>query len=179
MDFEGEKYTEYVPDANNTATSGIYAITYGIGDQKIGEASITFDQNNFVSGAELSGSVSFRNTGDVAIRGSKANSIYITLKAAGKNGSEAAELAQWKVESNILAGQQVTTEDIVCKALPSDIAGGKIYFEVQEDPSYSGAKALSTADADDGCGKIVVGEKQNFPSTVWKLLPATHWKNEV
>ena len=81
------------------------------------------------------------------------------MKAAGKNGSEEAELAQWKVESNILAGQQVTTEDIVCKALPSDIAGGKIYFEVQEDPSYSGAKALSTADADDGCGKIVVGEK--------------------
>ena len=159
MDFDGEKYTEYVPDANNTATSGIYAITYGIGDQKIGEASITFDQNNFVSGAELSGSVSFRNTGDVAIRGSKANPIYITLKAAGKNGSAAAELAQWKVESNILAGQQVTTEDIVCKALPSDIAGGKIYFEVQEDPSYSGAKALSTADADDGCGMIAVGEK--------------------
>ena len=159
MDFDGEKYTEYVPDANNTATSGIYAITYGIGDQKIGEASITFDQNNFVSGAELSGSVSFRNTGDVAIRGSKANSIYITLKAAGKNGSAAAELAQWKVESNILAGQQVTTEDIVCKALPSDIAGGKIYFEVQEDSSYSGAKALSTADADDGCGMIAVGEK--------------------
>ena len=95
----------------------------------------------------------------MAIRGSKANSIYITLKAAGKNGSEAAELAQWKVESNILAGQQVTTEDIVCKALPSDIAGGKIYFEVQEDPSYSGAKALSTADADDGCGMIAVGEK--------------------
>ena len=27
MDFDGEKYTEYVPDANNTATSGIYAIT--------------------------------------------------------------------------------------------------------------------------------------------------------
>ena len=159
MDFDGEEYTEYVPDANNTATSGIYAITYGIGDQKIGEASITFDKNNFVSGAELSGSVSFRNTGDVAIRGSKANPIYITLKAAGKNGSAAADLAQWKVESNILAGQQVTTEDIVCNALPSDIAGGTIYFDVQEDPSYSSAKALSTADADDGCGKIVVGEK--------------------
>lgn len=159
MDFDGKEYTEYVPDTSKSATAGIYAITYGIGEQKIGEASIRFDQNNFVAGETLTGSVSFRNTGDVAIRGSKANPVYITLKASGKDGGEATELAQWKVEKNILAGQQVTTDDVTTRALPSDIAGGYIYFEVQEDPSYSSAKVLSTADDEDGAGKIVVGEK--------------------
>ena len=160
LKFDGESYEEYVPDSHNTPTSGIYAITYGIGDQKIGEASITFDKNNFVSGAELSGSVSFRNTGDVAIRGSKKNPISISLKAQGANGDAPAELAKWKVESNILAGQQVTTDAIACSALPKDIAGGKIYIEVQEDSTYvKDAKVLSTDQDKDGRGMISVGKK--------------------
>ena len=160
MTFDGEDYTEYVPDDNVTATSGIYAITYGIGEQKIGEASITFDSNNFVTGAELNGSVSFRNTGDAAIRASKANPAYVTLKAAGKGGSESVTLAEWEVTDNILAGQQVQTDAIKCNALPSNIAGGYIYFEVQEDPEYSeNGNILSTVDEEDGSGKIVVGEK--------------------
>ena len=159
MTFDGEDYTEYVPDDNVTATSGIYAITYGIGEQKIGEASITFDSNNFVAGAELNGSVSFRNTGDAAIRASKANPAYVTLKAAGKE-SESKTLAQWEVTDNILAGQQVQTDAIKCSTLPSDIAGGYIYFEVQEDPKYSeNGNILSTVGEEDGSGRIVVGEK--------------------
>ena len=156
----GESRTEFVPDTSDGSmdgNAGIYAISYGVGKQKIGETSITFEKNNFVKNATLNGNVSFRNTGDVAIRASEANPATVTMKVQTDSGVY--ELAQWELKGNVLAGQQVVTDKIETNPLPADVSTGVIFFEIQEDPDYSDAPKISSIEEEEGTGKITVGEK--------------------
>ncbi len=168
----GESRTEFVPDTSDGSmdgNAGIYAISYGVGKQKIGETSITFEKNNFVQNATLIGSVSFRNTGDVAIRASKANPAVVTMKVQTNSGVH--ELAQWEIQGNVLAGQQVVTDKIETNPLPADVSTGVIFFEIQEDPDYSDAPKISTIGEEEGTGKITVGEKAELSIDELEIRP--------
>ncbi len=168
----GESRTEFVPDTSDGSmdgNAGIYAISYGVGKQKIGETSITFEKNNFVKNATLIGSVSFRNTGDVAIRASKANPAMVTMKVQTNSGVY--ELAQWELQGNVLAGQQVVTDKIETNPLPADVSTGVIFFEIQEDPDYSDAPKLSSIEEEEGTGKITVGEKAELSIDALEIRP--------
>ncbi len=70
---------------------GVYALTYGVGKQQIGEESIRLNMEEFVPGARLDASVSFRNTGDVAIRAAddERYAASVKLYAARTDGSDA------------------------------------------------------------------------------------------
>lgn len=155
----GEEVTEIIPATKNgrmASDTGYYAVSYGIGTQKIGEASLKFDSSNFVEGACLTPTVSFRNTGDTAIRASKANPATIKLMAAklGEDNSvngEAVELMSWTVKENILAGAKVDTSEISAdsglkaqtKELPAGIEEMTLYFTVSEDQKYFEDNAFS------------------------------------
>lgn len=155
----GEEVTEIIPATKNgrmASDTGYYAVSYGIGTQKIGEASLKFDSSNFVEGACLTPTVSFRNTGDTAIRASKANPATIKLMAAklGEDNSvsgEAVELMSWTVKENILAGAKVDTSEISAdsglkaqtKELPAGIEEMTLYFTVSEDQEYFKDNAFS------------------------------------
>lgn len=172
IEIDGESRKEYVPDTTDGSmdgNAGIYAISYGVGKQKIGETSITFDRKNFVGGATLYGHISFRNTGDVAIRASKANPATITMKIATDSG--VSELAKWQIESNVLAGQQVITDNLETSALPTDVDTGVIYFEIQEDPTYSNAPLISSIEEEEGTGKITVGKKAELSIDSMEIRP--------
>lgn len=161
----GELVEEVIPDMENgiSGQMGVYALTYGVGRQQIGEEAIQLNMEEFVPGAKLDASVSFRNTGDVAIRGADDDRYAgsIKLLAAKRDGSDARELASWKILSNVLAGQQVTTDTVQTSELPEDIADRVLYFEVSENTDYitDGAFFTSTFQNPDGLGKIVVGNR--------------------
>lgn len=117
----GKEVKEIIPATENgrmASDTGYYAISYGIGNQKIGEASLKFDSYNFVEGACLTPQISFRNSGDTAIRASEANPATIRLMAAklnedGSVNGEAKELMSWTVKENILAGAKADTSELV------------------------------------------------------------------
>lgn len=159
---DGEEVTEIIPATDRqtgrmVSDTGYYAIAYGIGNQKIGEASLKFDSNNFVEGACLTPAISFRNTGDTAIRASENNPAAIRLMAAKLNADdnsvigEAYELMSWTVKKNILAGAKVDTSELSSdsglkaqtKELPAGIDGMTLYFTVSEDQEYFGENAFS------------------------------------
>lgn len=160
-----ETVEEIVPNMDNGISGelGVYALTYGIGKQDIGEEAIQLNMEEFTPGNQLQASVSFRNTGDVAIRASEGDDYAASVKlyAAKKDGTDAIELAGWKILSNVLAGQQVTTDTVKTRELPDDIADRVLYFTVGENTNYitEGAFLASTFDNEDGQGKIVVGNR--------------------
>ena len=94
-----------------TAGNGIYVISYGMGQQTIGEAELDFLNNDFSVGAKLHANVSFINTGDVSIRGSKDKDqeITVTLSAAGEGMSDT-RLLSWTITENIVPGRKVLLE---------------------------------------------------------------------
>ena len=148
----GEEVKEIIPATENgrmASDTGYYAISYGIGNQKIGEASLKFDSYNFVEGACLTPQISFRNSGDTAIRASEKNPATIRLMAAklnedGSVNGEAKELMSWTVKENILAGAKADTSELVdasglkaqTKALPAGIDEMTLYFTISEDQHY-------------------------------------------
>lgn len=160
-----ETVEEVVPNMEHgiSGEMGVYALTYGVGKQDIGEEAIQLNMEEFTPGNQLQASVSFRNTGDVAIRAAEGDDYAASVKlyAAKKDGTDAIELAGWKILSNVLAGQQVTTDTVTTRELPEDIADRVLYFTVGENTSYitEGAFLASTFDNEDGQGKIVVGNR--------------------
>ncbi len=125
-------------------TKGLYALSFGMGEQSLSTAAIHLTDYDMSPGSEMGVSVSFVNNGDVAIRGSNAQPIEINLmlrdyKGVDEKGNPIADnipLAAWKVEENIRAGQSVSTtlENIV---LPAEISDGdKLYFSVSENADY-------------------------------------------
>ena len=150
----GEPVTEIVPamrDGYLAAKTGYYAIAYGIGNQNISEASLTFDYNNFTEGALLTPYIRFRNTGDTAIRGSEQQPITIKLMAAKVTQNDAGEpiaeepveLERWEVKENILAGAEFDSRAALGRelpptadALPKGIEDMTLYFTISEDSSY-------------------------------------------
>ncbi len=179
-----ELVEEVIPDMENgiSGQMGVYALTYGVGKQQIGEESIRLNMEEFVPGARLDASVSFRNTGDVAIRAAddERYAASVKLYAARTDGSDARELAGWKILSNVLAGQQVSTDTVQTKELPEDIAERVLYFTVSENADYIGEGAFftSTFNKDDGLGKIVVGNRAEVSITEISVQAARDMKRE-
>ena len=99
---------QYAPDPKDAAThTGVYAISYGAGQQAVGKGSLTFLNHDFAAGAELVVTANFTNTGDVSIRGSKDQPITVSLVAEG-NFLHSTTLASWTITKNILPGQDVS-----------------------------------------------------------------------
>ncbi|MEN6316361.1 MAG: S-layer homology domain-containing protein [Clostridiaceae bacterium] len=134
------------------SSTGYYAVSFGVGEQNVGEGRISFHEDNFVPGAALLPTVSFKNTGDVPIRGGTAANpitvgLYISNKPTGKDGNNeyiydgtGTELAKWEIYGSIPVGATVTTaasgKDLYTKILPDDLDNRKFYFTVSEDSSY-------------------------------------------
>lgn len=171
----GKEVKEIIPATENgrmASDTGYYAISYGIGNQKIGEASLKFDSYNFVEGACLTPQISFRNSGDTAIRASEANPATIRLMAAklnedGSVNGEAKELMSWTVKENILAGAKADTSELVdasglkaqTKALPAGIDEMTLYFTISEDQSYFHDNAFSWSSVGTANASYLVGAK--------------------
>ena len=122
-----------IPESGANAGMGVYALSYGIGGQGIGEDRLTFPFYQFTAGSELYPTLSFTNTGDVGIRGSKANPITVKLMVQTQSGDT--ELGTWTVGQNIRPGETVKLSGKV--ALASDLAPGSVfYITVAEDKNY-------------------------------------------
>ncbi len=91
--------------------TGIYAISYGVGHQTIGEANLSFVNYDFSAGASLHAKLSFKNTGDMSIRGSddRDQAITVTLHVAGGDLPDTI-LKSWTVTENIAPGRRVELE---------------------------------------------------------------------
>ncbi|MEA4920252.1 MAG: S-layer homology domain-containing protein [Clostridiaceae bacterium] len=128
------------------ANVGIYAISYGKGNQQVGSASVRFAYNEFSVGSQLHANVSFKNVGDAAIRGSVANPSKVQLRLYDLDGSHDMVMAQWNITQNIGAGQTVSlsTTDSPCSPLATSLGTGDyFYITVTEDKDYIGDSAYS------------------------------------
>ena len=132
-DEEGEPVYSFQPRQTNGAydtTNGVYALSFGMGNQGIGSAALHLSNYDLTPGSTMNASVSFVNSGDVAIRASKNQPASITLYA----GEE--KIAEWQITENVRAGQEVYTASTFV-TLPAGLkAGDKLYFTVNEDTSY-------------------------------------------
>ena len=160
-DEEGEPVYSFQPRQTNGAydtTNGVYALSFGMGSQGIGSAALYLSNYDLTPGSTMNASVSFVNSGDVAIRAGKSQPASITLYA----GEE--KLAEWQITENVRAGQEVYTASTFV-TLPAGLkAGDKLYFTVNEDTSYTGSDAFSqntkTADgAADTAACITVADR--------------------
>ena len=119
------------------ADVGVYAISYGKGEQQVGNAYIQFAYDEFTTGSELYATVSFTNVGDAAIRGSEDQPITVSLMRGGVNGEQ--PMKTWWIRQNITAGQTVylATDQQLCTALTQDLGTGDyFYITVEEDADY-------------------------------------------
>ncbi|MEQ2444048.1 S-layer homology domain-containing protein [Pseudoflavonifractor sp. CLA-AP-H29] len=149
------QHTVIIPEGDEAAQSkyeqgtyskkpgtGIYAISYGVGRQEMGNASLTFAQYDFTAGSVLEVNGSFQNIGDVGLRGSEANPITVKLMLNTGSGDPVA-LATWEITENITAGQTVKLTG-TCDALSTDLPkGSTFYFAVSEDKDYFADGAFS------------------------------------
>ena len=116
--------------------TGIYAISYGVGQQELGNATLTLGEYDFTAGSRLEAIGSFQNIGDVGLRGSEANPITVKLMLNTGSGDPVA-LATWEITENITAGQIVSLVG-TCDPLTQDLPkGSTFYFAVSEDESYA------------------------------------------
>jgi len=135
---DGSKVISAKYDENGSmlTSTGYYALSFGVGEKNVGEGSILFASPDFVPGVGLKPTVTFKNTGDVPLLGSKAEPITVGLHLTAQDGVSAdKKLCEWKIEDNIAVGQVVTTEmkdGQFTTALPDDLTGRKFYFTVEE-----------------------------------------------
>ncbi|MEG0049598.1 MAG: S-layer homology domain-containing protein [Clostridia bacterium] len=121
---------------NRVPGVGVYAVSYGIGGQAIGESNVVFVDYDFSTGSKLKVSLGFKNTGDVGIRASGTEPALVKLMLKDTGG--VTELATWEIKSTVLAGQRVELSG-VCKELTKTLQKGDIfYIEVCEDEDYTG-----------------------------------------
>ncbi|MDD3429264.1 MAG: hypothetical protein PHG02_04570 [Oscillospiraceae bacterium] len=120
---------------------GLYAVSYGIGGQSIGEDSIQFDDYNFSAGSRLITNLSFKNTGDVAIRASANQPATVKLWVTSPNSEgawNAQELAKWQItDKNIKAGQTVQLNGRAAAFAENLPVGSIFYITVAEDEAYT------------------------------------------
>lgn len=127
-----EVTTEAYPrSAQSPAGLGVYALAYGVGTQKIGNGKLSMNVYDFGIGSSETVDVSFENTGDVGIRGSKDQPATVSLKGTNLN----APLVTWEITENIVPGQKVylTGNLDLTSTLP---AGTELYLSVEEDHYY-------------------------------------------
>ena len=119
-DEEGEPVYSFQPRQTNGAydtTNGVYALSFGMGSQGIGSAALYLSNYDLTPGSTMNASVSFVNSGDVAIRAGKSQPASITLYA----GEE--KLAEWQITENVRAGQEVYTASTFV-TLPAGLKAG-------------------------------------------------------
>ena len=165
-DEEGNSVYSFQPKQTNGAyetKNGVYALSFGMGNQGIGSAALYLSNYDLTPGSTMNASVSFVNSGDVAIRASEENPATITMFADTEIGPE--QVAEWQITENVRAGQAVNTTSALV-TLPGGLkTGGKIYFTVNEDASYiEGGNAFSqttkTADGEkDTAACITVAQR--------------------
>ena len=135
------------------AKVGLYAISYGKGEQQVGNAYIQFAYDEFTAGSELYATVSFANVGDSAIRGSADQRITVKLMVHIDGGTDQ-ELTKWTIAENVAAGQTVhlATDQQPCTALTQNL-GEQDYFylTVSEDTSgyVTDPYTYNSSDGDD------------------------------
>lgn len=123
--------------------TGIYAISYGVGQQELGNATLTFGEYDFTAGSRLEAIGSFQNIGDVGIRGSEANPITVKLMLKTSESADPVTLATWEITENITAGQTVSLVG-TCDSLTQDLPkGSEFYFDLSEDKEYFKDDAFS------------------------------------
>ncbi len=168
-------------DANNTviepkrdaagnlvSNTGIYVVSYGVGQQTLASPVISFRDWNLAPGATLVPTLSFINGGDVAIRagspnpdGTSSNPISVklllgTLSPDRRTVTQTETLAEWEIHETIRAGASVSLYD-ASFTMPADCAGKVIYFLVEEDTRYFQSAASLTSLAYDAFGQITAG----------------------
>ena len=137
-----EAQASYEQNGGKKPGTGIYAISYGVGQQEVGNASAEFAEYDFTAGSELFLTGSFQNIGDVGLRGSEANPITVKLMLNTGTG-ETTELATWEIQENIPAGKVVNLSG-TCKALSQDLPKGSTFsFLVSEDAEYTDGAGFS------------------------------------
>jgi len=139
------KYRSAADDSywkNRKPGVGVYALSFGVGGQAIGEASLTFADYDFSAGAYLHPNLSFVNTGDVGIRGSQSEPIIVRLIASGDDLATNVELAKWEIVENIVPGQKVKLSGDL--KLPMSLPIGTVLFAaVAEDAEYAAFAATT------------------------------------
>ncbi|MDR3295568.1 MAG: S-layer homology domain-containing protein [Clostridiales Family XIII bacterium] len=153
-------------DGRTKSSNGYYAISFGVGEQAIGEGSIHFYEDDFTPGASLRPVLSFKNVGDAQIRGSEANPISLALKIKSP-ANEIYTLATWKIEESIPVGARINTyserADQFTEALPAGsgeegLKGWTFYFTVSEDGDYAADPFTYDSSASPGGTKVVVSD---------------------
>ena len=140
-DTDNANNTVIVPANNDgraeAADVGIYAISYGKGEQQVGNACIQFPYTEFTTGKELYAFVSFANVGDTAIRGSADQPITVKLMLHA-DGSEDMVMTSWTITQSIAAGQSVrlSTDQQPCAALTQDLGDGDYFYITVEEADY-------------------------------------------
>ena len=149
---EGERFltSGAVPpgDAAFKEGLGVYAISYGVGQQRIGQANLSFLNEDFTAGSALTAALSFSNTGDISIRGSEDNPITVALVVAGED-LPYTKLAVWKVTDNIYPGREVQLNGdfTLPVTLPEDAGFSLVVGEDRtyaEDPYIAAIKDIYT-----------------------------------
>ena len=82
VDEDGNTVYTFQPAKKNGAydsENGVYALTFGKGEQKLGAASMHLSNYDLTPGSSLDAWVSFTNYGDTAIRAGKQNPVTIGL----------------------------------------------------------------------------------------------------
>lgn len=121
--------------ANRVPGTGFYALSYGVGGQAIGNATISFHNYDFTAGSALNTTFSFVNTGDVGIRGSTDNPITVTLSAGSAGALKT--LGTWQVDRNIKAGENAQFSGSLASLTESLPTGTTFVISVSEDASYT------------------------------------------
>lgn len=139
-------------DTAEHADLGVYAISYGKGGQQVGNAAINFSYNEFSVGSELYASVSFKNVGDAAIRGSKDQPITVELIAHDADGTPQT-LTSWKITQSIGAGQIVKlyTDTAYCAPLAATLGVGDYFYITVSEDEYASTPYIYDSSNDANC----------------------------
>nr|MCR4668860.1 hypothetical protein [Clostridia bacterium] len=162
----GKDKTFIGPDNSDAAAGdhyqGVYALSYGIGGQAIGNDSLSFLNYSFTAGSREYPQLSFMNTGDVSIRASESDPALVKLKVTKGLKGDPVELAAWEITKNVRPGETVELYGEI--EMPFDVpAGSAFYITVEEDEDYvtgsSGTQFKASTLNMDGTGTLVVEEK--------------------
>lgn len=124
------------PEQDESAKMGFYAISFGAGQQGIGQANLSLTDYNFTAGTRLSGTLTFTNTGTVAIRASNANPATVELYVAGPD-SYRQTIATWSITENVPSGASVELPFSMTSPLTANLSYGAVFSaSVTEDEAY-------------------------------------------
>lgn len=133
--------TKYVltPSCNDEtgmeAELGTYVISFGQSSPNLGQARISFADQEFSAGSELVVSLDAVNTGLTSFRGSETEPITASLTVKGQT------IAAWEIEENIVSGQKLELFSR-CAPLAMTLSNGDSFsLTVSECSEISGTAA--------------------------------------